>query len=92
MDEVLGYGNRLVEKRLVPDKYHKEIPNEVDNYREKWNELVGKAENLQKRFVNGIRDHYGRVKHLPFFNIYLLTRNVNQCQMFSLISKSVPCR
>ena len=62
MDEVLGYGNRLVEKRLVPDKYHKEIPNEVDNYREKWNELVGKAENLQKRFVN----HLWKSETSPF--------------------------
>ena len=51
MDDVLSHGNLVVNKNLVPEQHLDDIKNDLKNYREKWNELLKKAENVQERYL-----------------------------------------
>ena len=49
VDDVLSHGELVVNKNLVPEQHVDKIKDDVKNYREKWNVLLNKAQNVQER-------------------------------------------
>jgi hypothetical protein len=49
VDDVLSHGNLVVNKNLVPEQHIDKIKEDVKDCRERWNELLKKAEHVQER-------------------------------------------
>jgi hypothetical protein len=49
VDDVLSHGNLVVNKNLVPEQHLDKIKEDLKDCRERWNELLKKAEQVQER-------------------------------------------
>ncbi|CAB4006965.1 dystonin-like isoform X1, partial [Paramuricea clavata] len=56
VDDVLSHGNLVVNKNLVPEQHLDKIKEDLKDYRERWNELLKKAEHVQERLNSGKKD------------------------------------
>ncbi|XP_028414728.1 nuclear anchorage protein 1-like isoform X2 [Dendronephthya gigantea] len=56
VDDVLSHGNLVVKKNLVPDQHLSKIKEDLNNYRDQWDKLLKKAEDVQERLTTGKKD------------------------------------